>query len=55
VLASILAVTAVVAVVVLAFLTDVLAAREQAQVRRLRDARSPRGAHERDRRRPQRF
>jgi hypothetical protein len=55
VLASILAAVAVVAVVVLAFLTDVLAAREQAQVRRLHDARPSRGAHERDRRRRQRF
>jgi hypothetical protein len=55
VLASILGAAAVVAVVVLAFVTDVLAAREQAQVRRLHDARPTRGAHERDRRRRQRF
>jgi hypothetical protein len=53
VLASVVAAAAVVvAVVVLAFVTDVLAAREQIQVRRLRNARSSRGAHERDRRRP---
>jgi hypothetical protein len=43
----------VVAVVVLAFVTDVLATRERVQLRRLRNARSPRGAHERDRRRPE--
>ena len=48
-LASILAVAVVVTVVVLAFVTDLLAAREQVQVRRLRDRR-PRGAHERNRR-----
>ena len=53
-LASVLAAAVVVAVIVLAFVTDVLAAREQVQVRRLRNARSSRGAHERDRRRPQR-
>jgi hypothetical protein len=52
VLASILAVAVVVTVVVLAFVTDLLAAREQFQVRRLRDRRPPRGAHERNRRRP---
>jgi hypothetical protein len=54
VLASVLAAAVVVAVVALAFVTDVLSAREQVQVRRLRSARSPRGAHERDRRHPQR-
>ena len=52
VLASVVAAGVVVAVIVLAFVTDVLAAREQAQVRRLRSVRSSRGAHERDRRRP---
>lgn len=50
-LASIFAVAVVVTVVVLAFVTDLLAAREQVQVRRLRDFRRPRGAHERNRRR----
>lgn len=50
-LASILAVAVVVTVVVLAFVTDLLAAREQVQVRRLRDFHRPRGAHERNRRR----
>ena len=49
-LASIFAVAVVVTVVVLAFVTDLLAAREQFQGRRLRDFR-PRGAHERNRRR----
>jgi hypothetical protein len=51
VLASILGAAVVVAVVVLAFVTDVLAAREQVQVRGLQDGRPTRGAHERDRRR----
>jgi hypothetical protein len=50
VLASILAAAVVVTVVVLAFVTDLLAAREQVQVKRLRFFR-PRGAHERNRRR----
>ena len=53
-LASVLAAAVVVAVVVLAFVTDVLAAREQVQARRLRHPRSPRGAHERDRRQQRR-
>jgi hypothetical protein len=48
VLASILAAAVVVTVVVLAFVTDLLAAREQVQVKRLHYFR-PRGAHERNR------
>ena len=50
-LVSILAVAVLVTVIVLVFVTDVLAAREQVQVRRLRGPRHPRGAHERNRRR----
>jgi hypothetical protein len=47
VLASILAAAVVVTVVVLAFVTDLLAAREQVQVKRLHYR--LRGAHERNR------
>jgi hypothetical protein len=51
-LASVLAVTVVVVVVVLAYVTDVLAARERVEVWRLSRANWPRGAHERRSRRP---
>ena len=50
-LASILAAAVVVAVVALAFVTDVLAARERVEVRRLSRGGTSRGAHERDPRR----
>jgi uncharacterized membrane protein YcjF (UPF0283 family) len=46
-LAGILGVTVVLTVVVLAYVTDVLAAREWVEVWRLARANRPRGAHER--------
>jgi hypothetical protein len=50
VLASVLAVAVVIVVVVLAYVTDVLAAREQVEAWRLARAdRPPQGAHERRR------
>jgi hypothetical protein len=51
-LAGILAVAVVLTVVVLAYVTDVLAAREWVEVWRLARADRPRGAHERGRRSP---
>jgi uncharacterized membrane protein YcjF (UPF0283 family) len=51
-LAGILAVAAVLTVVVLAYVTDVLAAREWVEVWRLARADRPHGAHERGRRSP---
>jgi hypothetical protein len=51
-LAGILAVAVVLTVVVLAYVTDVLAAREWVEVWRLPRTDRPRGAHERARRSP---
>jgi len=51
-LASVLAVAVVVVVVVLAYVTDVLVARERVEVWRLGRAGRSRGAHERRSRRP---
>jgi hypothetical protein len=49
-LAGVLAVAVVFTVVVLAYVTDVLAARERVEVWRLARANRPRGMHERGRR-----
>jgi hypothetical protein len=51
-LASVLAVAAVIVVVVLGYVTDVLAARERVEVWRLARASRLRGAHERHPRPP---
>jgi hypothetical protein len=51
-LVGILAVAVVLTVVVLAYVTDVLAAREWVEVWRLARANRPRGTHERGRRSP---
>ena len=51
-LAGVLAVAVVIVVVVLAYVTDVLAARERVEGWRLARAVQPRGAHERHHRRP---